>query len=128
MEPIDLSYDKALTLLQGVVAKAGGDFIYRRRRVEETYSCLYVHDGEPDCGVGRALHEAGVPLDRLRAADEDSLSAFTLLMQLEDEGVLTCDPLASVLLDHFQSEQDGGMSWGMALQRAINQANSTART
>lgn len=124
-EPIDLTYDKALMLLKQVVAKAGGDWAYEPRPIADgsgfSKACRYVHDDRPDCGVGKALHSAGVPLEALRR--QEGKSASQVMYYLMGEGCITTDQRAMVLYRVFQGHQDSSTPWGKCLTYAIDHVN-----
>lgn len=117
---IEIDGARALALLREVVAEGGEDFVYTPVPVVDgdgntRERCRYVHDGCPSCGVGKALHKAGVPLEMLSSIEGER--AHTLMYR--DGGVqVHLTALASRVLDEFQTEQDGRTPWGTALHIA----------
>lgn len=128
MEPINLTYEHALALLERVVAEAGEGYTYIRRphQYAPHTRCLYVHEGKPDCGIGRALHAAGVPVEELMRLDDDLLPASWALDRLRGIGILSSAFQASLLYTSFQNKQDEGHPWGEALNHAIYAATRCA--
>lgn len=139
---IDLN--KARELAHEALRMRGPSYIYRNppltpdgERNED--SCYYVHHAglweqgdksapaNPVCGciVGYALHEAGIPLEVLREVgdesdgnDTGSMSAGELLLTLQSRGLLTVTQDARDYLRSVQSDQDDGVSWGVAVRKA----------
>lgn len=126
---IQINRTKAINLLEQAVADRGPEFGYVHPDKVVTHpetkvqapmnGCWYEVNGAPSCGVGLALHLAGVPLtvlDALDQADGDtSLGAVAWI--LEDNGVhLTQD--AVEVFTKFQEHQDLYDPWGVALEAA----------
>lgn len=65
---ITITHDAAIEALRFVVAEAGNDFVYYPP-VPDSDTCYYVHDGACSCGVSRALHHLGVPIEVLSSLD-----------------------------------------------------------
>lgn len=114
----------ALNLLAQAVQERGAGFEYRHTTkimVQGDYpgpmsGCWYELNGAPSCGVGVALHKAGVPLTTLDALDQvlDSTDIESVEPVLEAHGVtLTADALE--VFREFQRNQDFGLSWGECL-------------
>lgn len=114
---IELTYDKVVELAKAEIAKEGDDFIYEQKIVDEMTMCLYVHDGCPDCLVGRILHAAGVELEAFEHSEGDS--AHEVLENLECDGMLQYTPEVLDFLSVLQSDQDYGRTWGYSLARAL---------
>jgi hypothetical protein len=114
---IEITFDSAIDGLKALVEEQGEDFIYPR--AERDGSCVYVHEGKPDCIVGRFLAAQGVPLERLVKADTEGsgpgLAAGILLGRLSDEGTVYSGDGVKNLLDSIQYRQDRGEPWGAAL-------------
>lgn len=121
---IDINADRALELLREAVQQRGAAFVYAPP-TEDDDMCKYVHADdesgvrEVGCGVGAALHAAGVPLDVLEDCDRrgGSIGALATLDVLRPAGVRLDDAAAQVLFA-FQRHQDTGSSWGESLECA----------
>lgn len=122
---IEITLDDALRLLTEAVEEKGEDYVYsnnsgERADTEYSIDCQYVHvqKGEfvPGCGVGNALHRAGVSLDWL--SDHESYGARNVLGMLRDDGILTANRTVEEFLSAFQSRQDRGDTWGESLRMA----------
>ena len=115
---IEMNYDETVTILSDIVEEFGPETVYQKKGEGR---CVYTHNGQPDCLVGKFLARVGVPIERLEAADKPhgaTTSADTLLEALEMEGVLRVDRLAHYLLAEVQYRQDGSEAWGDALRQA----------
>lgn len=118
-------------LLIKALEARGFEYVYERQ--DGPQSCLYVHntlkseDGmlvdndpeewEPGCIVGFVLKGAGVSLETLK--EYEGQEARTLLRNLEENGILTCDDEVSVLLSRVQGQQDEGTPWGVAVIKSL---------
>jgi hypothetical protein len=114
MDMISFNLERTRSLMTEIVAKRGWNFIY-----EEPYGspiCRYVHGDVPGCAVGEFLHLAGIPIERLREADEVAESADDLLEKLQKEGYMSSDELSRLYLYNFQLLQDSRWSWGTCLE------------
>lgn len=115
---IKIDTARAVELLRELVAETGDDFRYKRLP-ERGGQCVYVHNGQPSCGVGRALTSAGVSVEALEALDSMFLGGTTISSSLAesllaDRGVsLTLG--AQKVFGIFQKEQDEGESYGTAM-------------
>lgn len=120
---IEITADVVTFELEALVNEKGENFIYEQQVDPESgrAKCVYVHDGEPSCIVGRVLANLGVPLDRLALADAGpGTSADMLLNQLRDEDVITIPDGVQLALQEAQSRQDYRQSWGTAVRSAKN--------
>ncbi|HEY6018507.1 MAG TPA: hypothetical protein VIY48_00970 [Candidatus Paceibacterota bacterium] len=122
---IEITLDSAIAGLRAIVAEVGEDFVYAQKADEAGWkSCLYVHNGAPDCIVGRYLASVGVPLERLAKADDGasrgSIDAFNLMDALNHEGVVQASYGVSRFLRDVQERQDVGQAWGEALEIALS--------
>lgn len=113
---IELTTDSVISVLDELVQEAGEDFVYRG-------VCKYVKNDEPSCLVGKVLAKAGVPLERLEAADRaewgGGQSADVLLNNLRAEGVVNFEgDDVAVLLQAAQSRQDNRNTWAKAVSLA----------
>lgn len=130
-ETLELTLEKAKSLVDEVIKEKGSDFVYKRLPGED---CKYVHEGftwdvdvedyvsdegtyEPGCIVGYALHKAGIPLVMLEK--NEGASASYALDRLEQDGLLTCTPEASRFLEGVQDLQDSGRTWGTARDETL---------
>lgn len=113
---------QALELLEKAVATRGEDYVYPKRpsiNNDPTPTCLYAYQGKPDCLIGVALSIAGWTIEELVA--------------LEDHGVRYAPALAANVSDAArlvfqaaQNVQDGGSTWGAALDNARDEVESLA--
>ena len=122
---IEITLDSVRSGLEALVAEKGEDFVYNKHSEGDAYgpSCRYVWNGEPDCIVGQLLARMGVPVDRLAKADGAlgvgtlGVGASILLCDLEEEGLVHVDDWKICIgLNRVQSRQDGGYTWGEAIQ------------
>lgn len=118
---IELTYDKTVELLNETVQEFGEDYVYSRN---DEGRCVYVQDGQPSCLVGHVLVKAGVPLERLEAADSNfgGTGADVLIRQINREGAVKVDGKARTALAEAQYTQDHGNTWGLAVRRATRWA------
>src|SRR5690606_14659629 len=111
----------AVRLLKKVVAERGDEFVYK-----EDSGCFYAHNGGPSCGVGLALHMAGVPvnvlseMDRIDQSEISNTETLDVLALLHD---MTLTPTAVQVFQRFQSNQDSGLEYGAALDFALTGAS-----
>lgn len=115
---IEINAQSVIDGLSAIVAEVGEDFVYRRGLG------VYVDQGSPSCIVGHYLASVGVPLDRLSKADTaapggTSEAVLRLLGKLREEGVLTADSGAALILSAVQWRQDEGCTWGEALDLGV---------
>lgn len=118
-----INRDQAISLLEQAVEERGPGFVYTQVEYARPDGrglgalCKYEDQGAPSCGVGLALHKAGVPLPLLRSLDKDpaeDTSIDTVAPILGAAGfTLTPDALTAFTL--FQNLQDTGSTWGRAL-------------
>lgn len=103
--------------ITAIVAEAGEGFVY----IAPGNKCVYVHNGEPSCIVGRTLAKLGITIETLEPFDTlchgGAAGAHTVIASLVDAGIEFDDPdtIASALRA-AQSEQDDGARWGYALE------------
>ncbi len=118
---IELNRSLVDTYLDEAVAEFGEDYVYSQG---DYGSCDYVRDGAPSCLVGQVLAKAGVPLERLKEADQGQhgggVAANDLIVGLGEEGVLSYDSQVIRLLFEAQYRQDSGYTWGASVQLARN--------
>jgi hypothetical protein len=111
-----LSYDRTVELLHEVIAEKGENFVYREPG--DSDACLYAHGDEPGCLVGQVLFRAGVPMEDIAALDK---AASTDVASLAAEFERWMPRSAVDLLSDAQNQQDGGATWGYALEFALEQ-------
>lgn len=117
---INLTYDKAVSLIREAIAEKGEGYVYEK--IND--GCYYVHEGQPSCLVGQVLVKAGVDMDLLNADDPSALYeahgyADALCDRLEAEGILTAGRRTIRLLNEVQYNQDRSVPWGAALNSGL---------
>ena len=108
----------AVRALETVVEKAGPDYMYDPSR-----GCLYFRDDQPSCGVGRALHELGVPTEVLAEMDEVPFATgikMPRVQELLQKNGFRLTERAVEALVIFQRYQDGRVPWGQCLGHVHN--------
>lgn len=122
-----ITAEKALSLLEDAVALKGRDYVYPV--IEEMWDagCHYTRDGEPSCGVGYALHSAGVSIEHLAILDNHDDSAIDgedirYTLRNEFDFVLTDEAIE--VFSAFQRFQDMKRSWGESLDEAKRVAST----
>lgn len=121
---IELTYDRAVELLDRAVAEKGEEYVY-----EIPYSpgeCAYFHDERPGCIVGHVLAYAGLERDDLRGRESltfpgalrGDLNVMAGPDSLAEYGVLSADDRTVTLLAEAQSKQDEGTPWYDAVEVA----------
>lgn len=120
MTKIEINAERALSLLEEVVAERGPDYCYEPLPISR--SCVYQLDEKPHCGVGLALFKAGVSGAILKEMDsEQETDIMTIVMGsqyadpfLEDFGVVITEGAAEILAS-FQYMQDKKEPYGVAM-------------
>lgn len=132
----ELTYEQAVQYLNEAVQLKGEDYIYQHHsRLDDEGneigpSCLYAHNGKPDCIVGHVLAKAGVPIELMewsQATDESGGiqnpysydQAQSVLYRLHRDGLLYTGKATRKLLALAQSRQDQGSTWGQAVALAV---------
>jgi len=114
--------DKAIELLERVVAERGRDFVYTQNSSDSGKSfCSYERYGEPSCGVGLALSYLGLTPEQLAEMDDLADAAVyseDVRSYLFDLG-FSMDEEANDVLCVFQGAQDSELPYGEALDRAL---------
>lgn len=111
--------EEAVRLMEEVVSEKGADYVYKPVSLSDgSKSCFYVRDGQPSCLVGHALVRAGWTIDEVHGLDgigNDAPTASEIYLYKEFSNLPreVCETF-----DAAQHEQDGGNSWGDALERA----------
>jgi hypothetical protein len=120
---VDITRENAIEALESVVAGVYGDFVYAQTSPYEAGPrCVYVRNGSPDCGVGRALHLLGVPLSVLGDLDrmsESGIGYWRNTDYLAHQGFVIESGAVKVLAT-FQRNQDEGVRWGDCLTQACS--------
>jgi hypothetical protein len=98
-----LTIADALDDIHKQVEAAGAEYVYSRPGVW----CVYVHDGQPSCMIGRIAVDRGASLEALKLADDSDEEDVHGL--LENLGYV--DDAISVWMV-AQAEQDNGKPWG----------------
>lgn len=120
---IEITYESTLEGIKAIVDEAGEDFVYQQHRRLGPIGCRYVHDGKPDCIVGRFLASVGVPLDVL--SEYEGRGAEGVLESLQERSFLHFDDIrVRVFLRRLQKEQDAEETWGNALRAALLEVRS----
>ena len=86
-------------------------------------SCLYFQNGKPGCIIGQALAKLGVDNETLQKYDDnpggDGTGIDDILNRFEDDFLWDSDYLKNQeivdTLNHIQTEQDRGSTWGQAI-------------
>lgn len=134
MSDIKINAQRALALLQEAVAERGDQFVYAQEskvvrgaheNLEER-GCWYELNGAPSCGVGIALHKAGVTLRLLDTLDQaPGDTSITAVDHILSENGVELTLGALTVFSQFQTNQDLQATWGEALQDATKAAQST---
>lgn len=90
--------------LYTVVEQAGKDYVYQGDK------CRYVHYGEPDCGIARALVLLGMPIEELKEWDMTPIAQVPTQLNFEARAVASA----------FQRRQDKRYAWGDCLEAAMH--------
>ncbi|WP_123788278.1 hypothetical protein [Phytoactinopolyspora halophila] len=113
---INIDSHYALDLLRQEV-RGHEDYVYDEK---ENSFCHYIKDDRPSCLIGRALHQAGVPIYVLTKLDE--LGAISQASTVEHLAVnhvhMTAE--AQRVFSVAQDLQDADRPWGNALAAAHN--------
>lgn len=111
-----LTIERTIELAREIVAEFGEDYVYpqeHKRPESATFipSCVYVHEGCPSCLVAHILHRHGVSVKAL--ADQEFRGAWFVA------SLANPDDKSRRFLDSVQSCQDGGETWGWAVESSI---------
>jgi hypothetical protein len=116
-EPVPtMDIGTALDLIAAAVNRLGAGFVYEPVWVDDYryLTCLYAHDGAPDCIVGHVLADAGVSPRELEAMRDDGIDDLYRAGRLPI--ALTIGALA--VLHAAQQSQDRGCTWADVLADA----------
>ena len=116
--------DRVTKALVTVVWEAGPTYLYRVHPPlsGEPYSGYYVHDGKPDCLIGRVLHLLGADLNMLSQYEGAGVDLI-LPRMFPNEDVVLVHRAASGLRA-AQQVNDMRMPWGQALIQYRNTINN----
>lgn len=109
----EITVETVLSTMEEVVAEFGEDYVYVEPGdpEDDSYGCLYAHEGGPSCLIAHVLTRLDVPLSEL--AEYEGNSAIYLA-----EDLLGLSNSVANVLQAAQSEQDTGGTWGEALDYA----------
>lgn len=134
-EMLELNLAKAKELIGLAIDEYGADYVYpyddcqyvlnagdvltlnsagSEAREVERYSDERILETVPGCGVGVALHKAGIPLGQMGFGSD----AHGLLGDLAERGLVKYTKAASEYLNTFQGQQDTEQTWKIARQVA----------
>lgn len=120
---LTITYQDALAALRAAVHERGANYVYRP--VDGLDQCVYrTEDNQPSCIVGNALVRLGVPVEDLPSPHGIQKNAKALLghgpgkLDVPLRGV-NATVSAANLFDLVQIEQDGGTTWGKAVELAV---------
>jgi hypothetical protein len=125
MDKLNITIDgpKALELLWFAVAERGTDYVYAQSPGFDMCSYVDANREAPGCGVGLALHKAGVPVSDLRGFDnEGAIHCVASSSRARSIG-LEMTASAVEIFTTFQEIQDEENSWGLALHDAVRVAS-----
>lgn len=115
-----ITRQEALDTLREVVAEYGEDYVYDRRVNTGNgplggESCFYVRDNKPSCLVGHVLNRRGVAINTLKEREGSGPDIFAPRFLTHE---------AADVLTAAQEKQDGGRTWGSALQAAVGRSSN----
>jgi len=122
---VKIDREQAVALLERAVFEKGADYVYQQRSALNGPSCVYVDTdtGAPSCIIGHLVsYVAPETLLGIAQWERSQESTYTgtdvreLKNQLVDH--VEFDYEALYLLRSVQTAQDGGMTWGQAVERA----------
>lgn len=125
--PAPLRYEEAVVLARAVVIDFGADHVDLLSVDEDV--CAYVNDGKPSCIVAQILHRHGVPVtelskwEGLNGSDMGPSGVRTAtgyVLERQPTSRLVADHRTAQFLGHLQDLQDGGATWGDALEHALS--------
>ena len=110
---IELKFEQAVELLNRAVDEKGADFTYDTHPFT---SCVYYEsDGTPSCIVGHVFSYLGITKDDLTDPSHNQEG-----LGLMYNSYLEVDYQTLELLEKVQSLQDNEVSWGQAVDEAID--------
>lgn len=110
-EPVVLTYDEAVDLLNRAVAEKGPDYVYPRSLSDGL--CVYFEGSAPSCIVGHLLAYKGIDAEQVAVQNENGFDT------LIGDDVIGVDRKTECLLNVAQASQDSQMPWGDAVALAM---------
>lgn len=121
-----ITYEDVVEQVAKIVAEKGRDHVYANKN--DKGDCFYFRDEAPSCVVGHWVHALGIEEFESAVKFKESSGPFPageLVTAAWDKGIdIEIDEAALMFLSNMQSLQDGGWTWGAALDFAIDQAES----
>lgn len=105
-----LTYERAKELLLQVI-EGREDYVYQNPDPEYSDACYNHWNGEPSCLIGHAIAADGIDVCKVGAEFDAAGAVQSTYGQWEENAVR--------LWMKAQHYQDGGVSWGEAVQYAI---------
>jgi hypothetical protein len=117
MEKIKVTPEVVIRTLEELVAE-NPDHVYEpwRGSDDDSMSCHYVRDQQPDCGIGQLLHRLGVPIETLLELEGHGASA--VVPSCLDLGGVEEELWIKKLCQSFQGRQDNSFTWAESLAYA----------
>lgn len=127
---ISLDYARTLELLNECVQERGADFTYESPEVA-TGGCFYAHpieggNPEPACIVGLVMSKLGISSKWLQKNNTCGSSSALVELAIEDGLIESITVKAKMLLYRTQYDQDRDISWGEAVNSAIERIEMDA--
>ncbi|HEY6019706.1 MAG TPA: hypothetical protein VIY48_07340 [Candidatus Paceibacterota bacterium] len=119
---LELNMAKARELVELAIEEKGPKYVYVNSYERTSGVCSYVHDihgvdPEPGCIVGHALILGGLDVEDF--TDINEVSATAALDALWDRGLVHTSGAVCFYLDTLQMNQDAGIAWGEANEKAL---------
>lgn len=110
-----ITYDTAVAEVRETIADKGEDYVYspvRGASSSEGTMCAYFYEGKPSCLIGQWMNRYhGVTDAGVFEGDEARTVVPAILLNVEHK--------AADFLQELQEEQDRGLPWGLALEKAL---------
>lgn len=120
---VDISHIPLSEVIHAICKAVGAksyNYVYES---DEFGTCRYEMNDEPSCIVGTVLHLLGVSISDLKSLDcaEGGTDANlgVGISRLTQEGRLICTDEQKDILSNLQFDQDAGITWTVALWRAL---------
>jgi hypothetical protein len=107
--------ETAMRHMRDIVKEVGRDYVYPRN---ERGMCFYVYRGLPDCLIGRVLNRMGMLVSELSQFEGTGASTFASGQYHPTLFPFVIYPQTWGVLAAAQKRQDGGLTWGEALDEA----------
>jgi len=126
-----LTLEKVISLAEQAVQEKGSDFIYKQMECsvkdeDDLFSvqttCAYVHEDDvPGCLVGNILVRHGVQPSKFEelGINVDTGSDEALRTLISSGVIVGVSESASEFLELVQRHQDGGFTWGYAVEETL---------